>query len=204
MNENPQPEVNNENPATSYRNIKYPLIRRRIRVPAAMEDYIGSLMELERLSDAEIEEIRKEMKASLTVNGADVPEDFDRHFNQWFLIEEVEADTQDVSEADIETDTEDVSPQTDVSDPLPEPNKPVLTAENSILDFQNAYGCSYERARQLWTEAGGKQHKDAEDAELRQHARHLHEEAKLTLQEIADKLGKDKSTISRWLSAPVA
>lgn len=203
MNKNPQPEVNNQNPETSYRDIKYPLFRRGIRVPAAMDDYIGSLMELERLSDAEIEQIRKEMKESLTVNGADVPKDFDRHFNEWFLIEEVKTDTEDVSEADIKTHTEDVSPQTHVSDTPPETDTPTLTAENSILDFQHAYGCSYERARQLWHEAGGKQHKDTETAELHQHARHLHEQEGLTFQEIADKLGKNKSTIARWLS-PVA
>ena len=35
-----------------------------------------------------------------------------------------------------------------------------LTAENSIEDFQEVFGCSYERARQLWHAAGGQEHKD--------------------------------------------
>ena len=41
-----------------------------------------------------------------------------------------------------------------------------LTAENTIAEFQSVYGCTYEYARQLWHEAGGKAHKDDTDAEL--------------------------------------
>ena len=41
-----------------------------------------------------------------------------------------------------------------------------LTAENTIADFQEVYGCSYERARQLWHEAGGSDAKDETDTAL--------------------------------------
>ena len=43
-----------------------------------------------------------------------------------------------------------------------------LTAENTIAEWQEALGCSYERARQLWHEAGGKEHKDDVGASLLQ------------------------------------
>ena len=44
-----------------------------------------------------------------------------------------------------------------------ERNAAALTAENTIADFQEAYGCSYERARQLWHKAGGATHKKQAD-----------------------------------------
>ena len=73
-----------------------------------------------------------------------------------------------------------------------------LTAVNTIAEFQEVYGCSYERARQLWHEAGGKEHKDDIDAELRASARDMRDQD-MTLEQIANILEKNKSTISRWL-----
>ena len=40
-----------------------------------------------------------------------------------------------------------------------------LTGANSITDWMRVYGCSYEYARRLWIQAGGKQHQDAKDAQ---------------------------------------
>lgn len=44
-----------------------------------------------------------------------------------------------------------------------------LTGENTVADFQQAYGCSERHARRLWEEAGGKDSKADKDAELLQH-----------------------------------
>ena len=78
-----------------------------------------------------------------------------------------------------------------------------LTAVNTIAEFQEVYGCSYERARQLWHEAGGKAHKDDVDAELRARARDMRDQD-MTLEQIANILEKNKSAISRWLKESVA
>ena len=78
-----------------------------------------------------------------------------------------------------------------------------MTRANTIVEFQEVYGGSYERARQLWHEAGGKEHKDDVDAELRARARDMRDQD-MTLEQIANILGKNKSTISRWLKESVA
>jgi len=41
-----------------------------------------------------------------------------------------------------------------------------LTGENTIAEWQEALGCSHEKARQLWHQAGGKAYKDDVDAEI--------------------------------------
>ena len=78
-----------------------------------------------------------------------------------------------------------------------------MTRANTIVEFQEVYGGSYERARQLWHKTGGKEHKDDVDAELRARARDMRDQD-MTLEQIANILGKNKSTISRWLKESVA
>lgn len=88
MNEemNPQPE-SAENPTSTmyYEDIKYPLVRRGMYVPAAMQDYIDHLESKERVTTQEIEAIRQEMKNAFTQSGKEVPRDFDENFDKWFL-----------------------------------------------------------------------------------------------------------------------
>ena len=48
-----------------------------------------------------------------------------------------------------------------------------LTAENTIADFQEVYGCSYEKARQFWHDKGGKETAIVNDAELTDRIREL-------------------------------
>jgi len=71
-----------------------------------------------------------------------------------------------------------------------------LTGENTIEDYQEVYGCSYERARQLWHEAGGQEAKDEMEAETAAQARELREQG-LSLRKIADKLGTYAERIRR-------
>lgn len=65
-----------------------------------------------------------------------------------------------------------------------------LTAENTIDDFQQAYGCGREKARQLWHEAGGKAHKNNTDAELARRVLEIKaENPNIGERKIADMLG---------------
>lgn len=63
-----------------------------------------------------------------------------------------------------------------------------LTAENTIEDFQRVYNCSYERARQLWIQAGGQEHKADTDNELRQRILEM-KDKKIGERKIATRLG---------------
>ena len=49
---------------------------------------------------------------------------------------------------------------------LAEQRAAALTTENTIAEWQNVLGCSYEYARQLWHKAGGKDSKDDAEAAL--------------------------------------
>ena len=70
----------------------------------------------------------------------------------------------DVERLSTETDTDTQTRETAEAEPdvAPVAAKKVssLTPANTIVEFQEVYGGSYERARQLWHEAGGKEHKD--------------------------------------------
>lgn len=95
-NENLLPETNQQAPNMHYADLKYPLTRRGIEVPAAMNDYIEKLSLHETMNKAELEEIREEMKEMFRQSaevGADaqekeakIPEDFDANFDQWFGV----------------------------------------------------------------------------------------------------------------------
>ena len=101
-------------------------------------------------------------------------------------------------ETDPDTQTrETVDAESDVA-PMAAKKVSILTAANTIAEFQEVYGRSYEHARQLWHKAGGKEHKDDVDAELRARARDMRDQG-MTLEQIANILAKNKSTISRWL-----
>ena len=63
-----------------------------------------------------------------------------------------------------------------------------LTAENTIEDFQSVYDCGREKARQLWHEAGGKEHKEDTDTQLLEQILKMKAEG-IGERKIASKLG---------------
>lgn len=63
-----------------------------------------------------------------------------------------------------------------------------LTAENTIEDFQRVYDCGREKARQLWHEAGGKEHKEDTDTQLLEQILKMKAEG-IGERKIASKLG---------------
>ena len=73
-----------------------------------------------------------------------------------------------------------------------------LTAENTVADFQEVFGCSERHARRLWEKSGGKDSKIDENAKLAERAQELHDQG-LSLRKIASELGIPKSTIDRFL-----
>lgn len=79
-----------------------------------------------------------------------------------------------------------------------------LTAENTIADFQEVHGCSYERARQLWHEAGGSEAKNERDIKLYKQIQALKAE-KISDSEIAKSLdisrGKLQSLLRKYGAA---
>lgn len=78
------PETNEASPQMYYDDLKYPLTRRGIPIPTAMEDYIHSLTARDTLRDEDIEAIRQQMLAIFKRNGQDVPFDFEDKFKTWF------------------------------------------------------------------------------------------------------------------------
>ena len=75
-----------------------------------------------------------------------------------------------------------------------------LTAEDTIEDFQDVYGCSYEYARQLWHKVGGKDATDKENAERISRLRKM-QDAGLSLRKMSQATGIPKSTIDRILKS---
>ena len=73
-----------------------------------------------------------------------------------------------------------------------------LTAENTIAEFQEVYGCSYERARQLWHAAGGKDAANTKDIEIAERAKSLKSQG-LSLRKIATEMDISKSKVDRIL-----
>lgn len=73
----------------------------------------------------------------------------------------------------------------------------VLTAENTIADFQEAYGCTYERARQLWHEACGKESKDDVETALAKQVFKLKDNN--SIRKIATTLGISRGKVERIL-----
>lgn len=75
-----------------------------------------------------------------------------------------------------------------------------LTAENSIEDFQRVYNCSYERARQLWIQVGGQEHKADTDTQLLQRILELKaENPKPSDSKIAEQLGISRGRLQYLL-----
>ena len=85
-NETLLPETNQEAPKMQYADLKYPLIRRGLEVPAAMEDYIQKLMQQDTVSETEFEAIRTEIKEIFQQADMEVPSDFDTNFDKWFGV----------------------------------------------------------------------------------------------------------------------
>ena len=73
-----------------------------------------------------------------------------------------------------------------------------LTANNTIDDFKKAYGGSYERARQLWHAAGGKDASNAKEIEIIERAKTLKSQG-LSLRKIAAELDTNEAKIRRLL-----
>ena len=74
-----------------------------------------------------------------------------------------------------------------------------LTAENTIEEWQEVLGCSYEYARQLWHKAGGQAHKVDKDTELAKRALELtqqHSQRK-TADMLGISLGKLQTLLKR-------
>ena len=71
-----------------------------------------------------------------------------------------------------------------------------LTAENTLAEWKEVLGCSYERARQLWHAAGGKEHKDNVEAELVTRAQQMLTEG-CSQRKIAETLGISRRKLSR-------
>lgn len=67
-----------------YEDLKYALLQRGITVPAAMTDYIESLIARDTLTDVEVNAIRQEMLQVFQDNEMTVPDDFDANFDTWF------------------------------------------------------------------------------------------------------------------------
>lgn len=80
------PETNQQAPKMQYADLKYPLIRRGLEVPAAMNDYINRLSQQDTVDETELQAIRSEMKQMFTQAEVEVPSDFDDNFDQWFGI----------------------------------------------------------------------------------------------------------------------
>lgn len=74
-----------------------------------------------------------------------------------------------------------------------------LTRENTPAEFQKANGTSQKHAYRLWHAAGGKAHKEAVEAELRQRAIELKDQG-LSLRKIADELQISRRKVSRILN----
>lgn len=85
-NENLQPETNQEAPKMQYADLKYPLTRRGLEVPSAMNDYINKLTQQDTVDATELEAIRAEMKQMFIQAEVEVPSDFDDNFNEWFGV----------------------------------------------------------------------------------------------------------------------
>ena len=75
-----------------------------------------------------------------------------------------------------------------------------LTAKNIIADFQKVYGCSYERARQLWHEAGGKASAEEAEAEIIRHAQQMLDDG-LSQRKTAEALGISRRKLTRLLES---
>ena len=73
-----------------------------------------------------------------------------------------------------------------------------LTADNTIADFQEVYGCSYEYARQLWHKAGGQESKDNTKTELVRRAQELRDQG-LSYRKIGKTLDIHEAKIRRLL-----
>lgn len=78
------PETDELTKQMPYEDLKYPLLQRGITVPAAMTDYIESLIARDTLSDAEVNAIRQEMLQVFQDNEVGVPSDFQANFDTWF------------------------------------------------------------------------------------------------------------------------
>lgn len=78
------PETDERTKQMPYEDLKYPLLQRGITVPAAMTDYIESLIARDTLSNAEVNAIRQEMLQVFQDNETDVPSDFHANFDKWF------------------------------------------------------------------------------------------------------------------------
>lgn len=78
------PETDELTKQMPYEDLKYPLLQRGITIPAAMTDYIESLIARDTLSDAEVNAIRQEMLQVFQDNETDVPADFQANFDKWF------------------------------------------------------------------------------------------------------------------------
>lgn len=177
---NLRPEIHQLTRTFHYEDLKHPFLRRGLDIPMWLSNYIHALMLRETLEREEIEQIRTEMKHIFTAAGVEIPHDFDQHFNLWFLLDfgdsEAEGEFREEtpqtspngeaverpeSQTPTETHTENTA-DTPIAAPMP------LTRENTIEDFQEFYGCSYEWARQLWHDAGGQAHRaDTQEQLLR-------------------------------------
>ena len=74
-----------------------------------------------------------------------------------------------------------------------------LTASHSIQDFQRVVGCSYEYARQLWHQAGGKEYRDSKETELVDGIQKLDAEGH-SQRAIAEILGIKRNKVRRVLN----
>ena len=74
-----------------------------------------------------------------------------------------------------------------------------LTGENTVKEFQDAYGCSERWALELWKKAGGADVKAVEDAELVKQALELKHNQGLSIRKIASKLGLSRGKVERLL-----
>ena len=177
------PETHHPTPTFYYEDLKQPFLRRGLSIPHSLSDYINALKLRESLEREEFEEIRTEMKHIFTQNGVEIPEDFDENFNQWFHLSfgDSETDTdrdptprfpsqsgEQVERQEAVSETQSLRTGAPQGDPvsLSSETHTELTAKNTIADFQEVHGCSYERARQLWHAAGGQDAKAERDAEL--------------------------------------
>lgn len=95
-----------------YEDIKYPLIRRGLEVPNSLSDYINALMLRQSLEHEEIEQIRSEMKHVFTDAALEIPHDFDRNFNLWFLLDVGDDDTPQTSPHDDPVEREQEASET--------------------------------------------------------------------------------------------
>lgn len=69
-----------------------------------------------------------------------------------------------------------------------------LTAENTIADFQEVYGCSHEYARQLWHKAGGHEHKTDKNNELVQRVLEM-KDRNISIRKIASTAGISRGKV---------